>query len=486
MSATNRSSLAYVAEVTKGTTPASPTFKGLRHTSDSFAQTPTHVTSNEIRSDRQVTDQIMTDLATAGSVGIELSFAAYDDFLEAALQGTWSNNPVIIVATLDTEISDVATSIVTVASGGAAFKTGMLVALSGFTTPANNKLATVVSSTATTVTFAAATFAAEAAPIPVGATMRVVGMQGAAGDIVATANGLTSTTIDFTTLGLSLGEWVKFGGDVAAGQFATAVNNSWARVSTVAAHAVTFDVLPAGWTTDAGTGKTIQIFSGDFLTNGVTQRGFTFERQQQDITTPTYELFRGCEIDTLSLALKSAAIITGSVGVIGLAGTVATARSAGATDVAAPTYPVLNAAANVGRLMEGGAIVANSPIESLNIDLKNNLARETGVGTLGSINTRNGEIGLTGALSAYFNDPNLLNKVLGDTPTSLMTRTGRSDGNRESLVFDIPQAKLTGTSPVSGKNASRMFTGSYQAYRHPVLGYTLAIGRFSYLPVAVS
>jgi Phage tail tube protein len=490
MGATNRSTLAYVAEVTKGTTPTSPAFKGMRNTSNSMEYKPTRVTSSEIRADRQVTDQILTDLMADGSIGIELSFSAFDDMIEAASQGTWTNKPSITVVTSDTEISDVSTTTLTVVTPlGSAFKAGMLVFTGGFTTSANDGLlARVASSTATTVVFPSATFSAEGAAIPVGAFARVVGFQGASGDITATASGLGSTALDFTTLGLNAGEWVKIGGDVTASQFATAACNGWARIAFggIAATALTFDVLPASWATDSGTSKTIEVFTGDFLKNGTTQRGFTFERQQQDLTSPSYELFKGCEVNTLSLTYKSAAIITGTIGVTGLTATASTSRASGATDVAAPAYPVLNASSNVGRIAQDGVIVSGpSFITDLSFDLNNNLARQTAVGTLGAVGTRDGELALSGTLNAYFGDLSLLNKVLNDTVTSLMFRSGRSDGNRESILIDVPQAKLEGTAPVSGKNADRSFTGKFDAYRHPTLGFTFSTARYWYLPVAV-
>lgn len=484
MGATNRASLGFVLEATKGTTPATPAITAMRQTSDGLALTPSRASSDEIRPDRQVTDQVLLDLAAAGSIGIELSFYSHDTMIEAAFQGTWSNNPSITVVTIDTEISDVSATTITVSAGGASFKVGMLTYTSGFTTSGNNKLARVSSSGATTIVYPGATFAAEAAAIPVGACVRQVGFEGASADITATATGLASTLLDFTTLGISVGEWVKIGGDTSGTQFATAANNSWARVSAVAAAALTFDVLPVGWAVDAGTGKTVRVFTGDFLTNGTTQRSFSFERQQQDLTAPTYELFKGSEIDGLSLSFKSAAKITGSFPVVARTGTADTSRTAGATDVAAPTYSILNAASNVGRLMEAG-IVSTTLFEEIGFDLKNNLARETSIGTIGASGVRDGEVALSGTISAYFSDLVLLNKVLNDTETSIMLRTGRSDGVRESILIDIPRCKLSGTSPVTGKNASRMFSGSYDAYRHATLGYTASWSRFFYLPVAV-
>lgn len=138
IAATNRSKVSYIAEASRGVTPNTPKFKELRVTSSELNFEPTRVTSNEIRADRQVTDSILTQVAANGNIGIELSFKAYDDMLEAAVQGTWSSKPSIAVATADTEISDVSATTLTVAASGGAFKTGHLTLLSGFSTEENN------------------------------------------------------------------------------------------------------------------------------------------------------------------------------------------------------------------------------------------------------------------------------------------------------------------------------------------------------------
>ena len=58
--------------------------------------------------------------------------------------------------------------------------------------------------------------------------VKVVGFQGATGDVTATATGLGSTLLDFTTLGLSAGQWIWVGGDTSGVKFATAACNGWA------------------------------------------------------------------------------------------------------------------------------------------------------------------------------------------------------------------------------------------------------------------
>lgn len=488
MGSTNRSKTSYVKEVTPGTTPANPAFKEMRVTSNALQLQPTRTTSNEIRADRQVVDQILVDLNNNGATGIELSFSAHDDLIEAALQGTWSNKASIVVATTDTEISDLSVTTFTVAAGGTNFKAGNLVLSTGFATQGNNNIIVPVSSsTATTVVMPAASYSAEANPIPVGAAIRVVGQQGASGDIAAVTaggNALTSTVLDFTTLGISVGEWIKLGGDSAGTQFATPANNSWALVGAIAAGRLSLSVVPSGWTADSGTAKTIQLFYGDFVRNGTTQRSFTIERQQQDLAAPAYEYFTGDQVDTMSLAFKASSIITGSFGWLGMGGSAGTVRPSGATDINAPQYAVLNASSNVGRLAIGGVLVSSpSYLTEIGIDLKNNLARQTAVSVLGAVGISNFQLDVTGSFNAYFGDLAYQNAVLNDTETSIMLRTGRADGNCESLVVHVTKIKLTGSAPASGKNQDRMFNGAYAAKLDPTFG-TISAGRFWYLPLS--
>lgn len=84
--------LAYIAESTYGTTPATPTFKNLRFTSEAFKPGIQYVSSNEIRADRNVPDLTQVGSDAGGSFGIELSYGSFDDLLEALLCGTWSTN----------------------------------------------------------------------------------------------------------------------------------------------------------------------------------------------------------------------------------------------------------------------------------------------------------------------------------------------------------------------------------------------------------
>jgi hypothetical protein len=85
---TNRVKFRYLEEATWGTTPASAMTE-FRLTGESMSYTISNTTSEEIRSDRQVTDLVQTSASVGGDINWELSYGAQDDLLEGALQSDW-------------------------------------------------------------------------------------------------------------------------------------------------------------------------------------------------------------------------------------------------------------------------------------------------------------------------------------------------------------------------------------------------------------
>jgi hypothetical protein len=88
----SRHSAAYIAESTYGTTPSTPTFDNIRHTSASLGLSKTTLESGELRDDRQIAHLRHGNKSVAGDIGFELSYTTFDDFLEAALGGTWATD----------------------------------------------------------------------------------------------------------------------------------------------------------------------------------------------------------------------------------------------------------------------------------------------------------------------------------------------------------------------------------------------------------
>ena len=93
IAAGSRRRLAYIPEVTWGTTPATPTLQILRNTGGAGIQMERNAQqSNEMRSDRAIADVRMGIQRASLDVPFELSYGTYDDLLEAALFGTWTTN----------------------------------------------------------------------------------------------------------------------------------------------------------------------------------------------------------------------------------------------------------------------------------------------------------------------------------------------------------------------------------------------------------
>lgn len=84
--------LAYITEVTYGTTPATPAWNVLRYTGEGLKASRQNLTSNEIRADRNVSDLVQVGGSAAGPISGELSYGTYDEFFESLLQSAWSSN----------------------------------------------------------------------------------------------------------------------------------------------------------------------------------------------------------------------------------------------------------------------------------------------------------------------------------------------------------------------------------------------------------
>ncbi|CAO4178861.1 phage tail tube protein [Methylorubrum populi] len=85
--------IAFVPEATFGVAPATPSFKTFRATGGGPRTNKTTDTSDEIRADRNVTDEMHLGQDVAGAYNTEWSYGGFtDDMLEAVLFGSWAAN----------------------------------------------------------------------------------------------------------------------------------------------------------------------------------------------------------------------------------------------------------------------------------------------------------------------------------------------------------------------------------------------------------
>jgi hypothetical protein len=95
----SRSSLAYIAEQTFGTTPNAPTFANLPFTTHSLDVVKDRVEGNDIQADRMPRVDRHGNKQASGSIEVDLRKAVYDEFFESAFLNTFSTNTLKIGTT---------------------------------------------------------------------------------------------------------------------------------------------------------------------------------------------------------------------------------------------------------------------------------------------------------------------------------------------------------------------------------------------------
>lgn len=458
-----------------------------RYTGESLLFSPNYINSDEIRADRMLNDPIKVMQAASGGVNFELSYpvdnTSLSDFLSSAFFSSWVNTPTFYNdGTADSVITDAGTVANTyaVTAGGAAVVAGHLVRATGFAQSANNQIFRAASSTATTIVGTALSLVAETAPAAQ-AKLKVVGFAGASGDITATSTGLASTALDFTTLGLIPGQWVKMGGTAAGDKFAiTPANNDWARITAIAAHAITLDNRPTGWGVDAGTGKTVKVWVSDYLRNGVTPTSVSIEKGFLDQAVPTYIVNTGMQVDKTSLSITSKNKITGSFTFVGMGGGQSTA-AVGTSYDSATSNQVMAANANVGRLDESGSqLVSPNWGKSLTLNFANNLRTVEAIDSTSPVAVNPGQFEATGKIETYFGDNSMLSQFYSGAQTAINTRVQK---NGQAIIFQFPRVTLTGggNPSASGKNVDIMTSFDFTASVDTTLTNVAAqLERFEY------
>ncbi|MEH6565559.1 MAG: phage tail tube protein [Halopseudomonas sp.] len=84
----------------EGGIPANPLFKPIRFVSEGLTPNVTQIESQEINPSRQRPPSRGGNYSVAGEIAGEMSFASHDDLIEAALQGTWTTD-VLVVGSID-------------------------------------------------------------------------------------------------------------------------------------------------------------------------------------------------------------------------------------------------------------------------------------------------------------------------------------------------------------------------------------------------
>jgi hypothetical protein len=300
------------------------------------------------------------------------------------------------------------------------------------------------------------------------ATLVVVGFQTAAGDLDVTATAgdlphLTSTALDFTTLGLTPGEFIWLGGDTAITNLLTAANSGWGRVHSAATNLLVLDKTGSTFVTEANAAQTVQIFFGRVLKNELDpalqkRRTYQIERTlgAPDFNHPTQlqsEYIIGGVPSKADFMAKTADKFMVDLEFVGLTNEQRTAT----TGLKSGTRPDLsvtdafNTTSHVSRMRMTILDPVNSNpldlffhVQDFNIPINNTLTPNKAIRTLGAFEVTAGLFAVDGKATAYFSDVQATLAVRQNkdvTFDAIFVRQSTA-GNYAGVAFDVPLIAL--------------------------------------------
>jgi hypothetical protein len=493
----NNVGAAIAEELTLKTLPGTPVWYEMEPNSFSdFGSDVKTVARTPIKKGRQRKKGVVVDLDASGALDMDVT----DTFMRRVLQGFMfanarqkpSTRPLNGTAIALTAAASADKS-VSAASGLTIIPVGRLVKLTGFASAVNQGLRTVATSATGKLTFAENM--ADETPSAL-AEVEVVGVQCATGDITVavTATNVTlgSTVLDFTTLGLDVGEYVFVGGDTAITTFA--LNQpGYARISAIAAHALQFD--DTTWTpaVDTGSAKTIQLFFGTAIRNETTdvllvRKTYQLERQLgADGSGTQSEYLTGAMANELTINLAEASKVDANLSFIALDAetrTTVVGVKAG-TRIAAVAEDAYNTSSNLFRakISIGGSLNA-TPLfaygSELKLSIKNNIKALKALAVLGAFEASAGSFEVSATMEAYFSDVTALAAVRNNNDVALNLIAAH---NKKGFIFDMPLTALGGGKLKVEKDNPIKLSLNIDA-AECANGYTLFTVFFPYLPTA--
>lgn len=456
----NVTGLRYAVEQSIGVLPGTPDWVPLEPNGyTDFGGQLTTIARNPINAGRQRKKGVVTDLDASGGFGTDLTQENMQDLLQSFMFAQHREKGREVVTAVDVDLANPDEYEVASTTG---FQVGSLIIGKNFAQSANNALNVVTAIVAdVSVEVADGQLVAEASP-PADAEIFVVGFEGAAGDIDVDVTGdyatLTSTTLDFTTLGLIPGEWIFVGGDAASTQFVNSVNNGFKRVKSISANALVLDKSGGTMVTEASTTETIRLFFGRVLKNEsdpTLQQRQTVQLERTlgapDDAQPTQiqaEYLIGCVANEFSFQIPTADKLVCDLSFVGIDNT----QIDGPTALKSGNRPGLveadafNTSSDFSRIkMAVHSTTDENPtalfafVTELTLTINNGVTPNKAVGVLGAFEVTAGQFLVNGNVTAYFSNVAAVQAVRNNADVSLDMHLAKANSG---ISIDVPLIAL--------------------------------------------
>jgi len=215
--------------------------------------------------------------------------------------------------------------------------------------------------------------------------------------------------------------------------------------------------------------------TGSMIRNGVFYQPFFIERGHTDIDQ--YFKFIGMGCNVLSLEFADESDVVGSYQFMGLTSQVDAIVETGATYTAPATTPVFYTSLNIPSIAIDGVVQSGCLVKEMTLEINNNLAAKTGLGVLGACETKAHRLSVTGALTMYFEDATMYDRLLAGTAFSIDWIVQDVNGN--GYAFSLPKVKLDAdTINVTGVDDEVMDDATFVALADDVTNCMIQIDKF--------
>lgn len=505
---TNNITLQVAIEASLGVLPGSPTWALLEpNTINSFGATINKVSRNPISKLRQRRKGTTTDVESGVEFEADLTGEHFITFAEGFVFASFSSVTELRAgASFSTLAADNDPPPAGTDAGythsalSSALAANTLVYARGFTTSGNNGLKLVLTGSTTTSTLISTALVDETPAQTTNARVSVCGRRTAVGDIDITVSGttgtLTSTTLDFTTLGLTVGQLIHIGGLTSTNRFASGRFGA-ARVTSIAANALGLDKIrttpsATALTTEANTTIALDILFGRFLRNvdvdnaSYLERSYAFEMAYPDldgIGTDGYEYAMGNYGDTMSIALQGQDKALVTFGFVGMDTDVATtSRASGASTPLNPVQTVaFNTSTDLARLglVNSTGDSLSTCFKSMTLTLANGVTREMCLGSIGALGLNTGNFLVDLEAQLTFDNTEITAALRNNETVTIDFVLKNGDG---AIGFDLPAMTLGGGDKEFPVGETVLINTQGEAFADPTLSTSIGISLFPVYP----
>lgn len=439
----------------------------------SFSADITKTQRTPISTDRAARKGTVTNIEVAPAFQTDITLDTFRYWGDGFLYSRW-----VGAGAVNIDVVDVDADSYNVGAMASALTAGTLIYATGFSLAANNGLKTVGSGS-TTTEISVTGLAVEASP-PAEARIYVVGRAATTGDIAVNANGqLTSTTLDFTTLGFVKGQYIYIDG------FTQTVTSKLARIEAVTANLVTLD--NSEFVTEAGTGKTVRIFTSSFVRNvpvdsaDYVKTEYTMEARYN--TDPViYEYARAVAANQMTINAPLTEKMTMDLTFV-------------AQDLSEPVDTPLpgsgyfefvdneayNTVTNLNRVRLTGIDESglSTYLKDTTVTINNNVSGENVLGVMGAAFTNLGNLEVTLDTETVMTDGAVLAAIRNNATVNFELAGVNGDG---AIVVNIPSMTLGDGSKNLATGEKVKVTVAGTAHEEESIGFTIGFSLFPYLP----